>query len=207
MGNLFSGGQEAGFSDLQRALQQGVGQEQQYFGKGEQMLQPYQAGGTQAFQQALKTLTGQQTPAQTIAGIQAGFQQTPAQKFEQQQALEAARNQLSAQGISGSGAAAQELAQRVSDITGSQEQQYLQNVLGLRQQTLSDLLSGAQIGAGAAGQGAALAGQTGRSLADLYGQIGQAQLGEQQAQAAGTTGMLSGIGSTVGAIAPFISIL
>lgn len=207
MGDILSGGQESGYADLSKALGQGMGQEQQYYQQGMGYLQPYQAGGSQALSSLLSQLGaggttqggGQPQDAQSIIDrIQQGFQQTPAQQFEQQQATEAAQNQLQAQGIGGSGAAAKSLAQTVAGITGQQEQQNLQNVLGLRQQSLADLLSAAGLGAGAAGTGAQLAGQTGANVAQLLGLQGLSQYGQDVAGSSGINKLFSSIGSILG---------
>jgi len=201
MGDILTGGQESGYADLSKALGQGVGQEQQYYQQGEGYLQPYQAGGSQALSSLLSQLGaggttqggGQPQDAQSIINrIQQGFQQTPAQQFEQQQATEAAQNQLQAQGIGGSGAAAKSLAQTVAGITGQQEQQNLQNVLGLRQQSLADLLSAAGLGAGAAGTGAKLSGSVADSIATLLAGQGKAQYGQDVATGSALNKMIGG---------------
>lgn len=201
MGDILTGGQESGYADLSRALGQGVGQEQQYYQQGMGYLQPYQAGGSQALSSLLSQLGaggttqggGQPQDAQSIIDrIQQHFQQTPAQQFEQQQATEAAQNQLQAQGIGGSGAAAKSLAQTVAGITGQQEQQNLQNVLGLRQQSLADLLSAAGLGAGAAGTGAKLSGSVADSIATLLAGQGKAQYGGDVAAGSALNKLISG---------------
>ena len=194
MGDIITGGQESGYEDLQRALQQARGAEQQYYQKGVGFLQPYQTAGATALGSALGQLGQQADPTAFIRQAETGFQQTPAQRFEQQQATQGVQNLLESQGIAGTGAGAQQLAQTIANITGGQQQQYLQNVLGLRQQTLGDLLSTGQLGAGAAGTAAMGAFGTGQTLAQLLGQTGQAQYGEDVAQGSGINQLLGGLG-------------
>jgi hypothetical protein len=186
---LFGGGQQAGYGKLQESLEQGLGQLKQFGTEAQGFLSPFRTGGQTALQQALQRLAPSQDPTAMIQNIQSRFQQSPAQRFAQQQATEAAQNQLAAQGISGSGAAAQELAQRVAGITGQQEQQNLQNVLGLRQQDLGSLLGISQLGAGAAGQAAQGAFGEGQDVADLMGAIGQARAGGAEARASGISNL------------------
>lgn len=194
MGDVISGGQESGYEDLKRALQKARDVTQQYYGQGIGFLQPYQTAGTTALRSALGQLGQQADPAAFIKEAESGFQQTPAQRFEQQQATQAVQNMLEAQGIAGTGAGAQRIAQTVADITGGQQQQYLQNLLGLRQQTLGDLLSTGQLGLGAAGTAARGAFGTGQTLAQLLGQTGQAQYGEDVARGSGINQLLGTLG-------------
>lgn len=254
MGDVITGGQESGYEDLQRALGQARGAEQQYYGRGVGFLQPYQTAGSQALSAALSQLgvtptqqninaptstttsptlpqsggslmedlrpffqqmttspsqttipqtaqTAQATaqdPAAFIRQAESGFQQTPAQRFEQQQATQGVQNLLESQGIAGSGAGAQQLAQTIANITGGQQQQYLQNLLGVRQQTLGDLLSAGQLGLGAAGTAARGAFGTGQTLAQLLGQTGQAQYGEDVARGSGINQLMGQVGAIGG---------
>lgn len=201
MGDVITGGQESGYEDLKRALQQARGVTQQYYGQGIGFLQPYQTAGVTALRSALGQLGQQVDPAAFIKEAESGFQQTPAQRFEQQEAIQAVQNLLESQGIAGTGAGAQRIAQTVADITGGQQQQYLQNLLGLRQQTLGDLLSAGQLGLGAAGTAASGAFGTGKTLAQLLGETGLAQYGEDVARGSGINQLVGTLGGGITALA------
>lgn len=176
---------EAAQRQIQGATQQGLG-----------LLSPFQGAG----QFAISPLEGMlgQDPTDIVNKILGQFQESPGQQFQKQQAQQALQNQMASAGLGGSGEAIQRSGQLAQQLASQGQQGFLQNVLGQRQQQMGGLESMFSGGLSAAGQGASLLGQEGRSLADLTGQIGQTQaagtLGRGQEQA----GLFGGLGSLAG---------
>ena len=179
-------------SAQQQALQQqqtlfnrGLGQQSTYFGKASNALQPYASAG----QGVLPTLQGFLTPGPNQNALLA---QTPGFGFASQYGTMAATNALSAK----SGASAGPLAAAVSQYNNGLAQNTWQT-------TVNALQNYGNMGAGAAGQLANIAGQqgaadvgagiqAGNSQAQTFGNIGNAQaagtLGSANALASGLTG-------------------
>lgn len=174
LAGLFGGGRSAA-EEIERAQREAIAERQREFGRAQEFLSPFQQAGVGAIG-GLQGLIGQmQDPLANLQQIQAGFQQTPAQQAQMQQALGAIRSRAGALGLAGSGAERQGLTQSIANILGGQQQQFLQNVLGIRgeqEQLLSNLLG---TGAGAAGQLAGGALQTGAGIAGELGTIGAAR--------------------------------
>lgn len=208
IGSLIGGQQQqAGFGDLEAQLRQAMSGQQGATTKELGLLQPFQQGGAGAFQQELAGLKQEQDPAAFINQALSQFQQSPAQKAGIQAGLTAVQNRAQAQGLGQSGAEQEALEQFAQQQTGTQQQQFLQNVLGLQQRRLSGLGSAAGLGFGAAQQGAGLiqGGQT--NIADLLASLGQTQLGAAQAGAQTTQGVAGGIGSSLGGLASALAFL
>lgn len=161
--------------EIEKAQRAAIAERQREFEQQRQFLSPFQQAGVGAVG-GLQGLIGQmQDPLANLQQLQSGFQQSPFQQMQQQQALEAIRNQMGAQGLTGSGAEQQALTQMVGTVLGGQQQQFLQNLLGIRgerEQLLSQLLG---TGLGAAGQLGAGALETGRGVAGGLETIGAAR--------------------------------
>lgn len=172
---LFGGGRGKGFEDLQSQLEQARG-----------LYDPFRQAGLQALPQ-LQGLFGQD-PTDVVNKILGQYQASPGEQFQKQQAQTAMQNQLAAAGLSGSGEAIQRSGQLASGLAGQGQQQFLQNVLGQRQQQIGGLENLFQTGFGATGQ-----------EAGLTGQIGQAQFGEDVSKSQALTNLFKAIGQGAGA--------
>ena len=139
--DIFGGGRTEGFEDEQKVLQEGLK-------RGIGFEKPFMQFGQTALGKLLAEISGD--PTQTITKAEGAFTQSPSQKFQQSQALEAIRNAQAAGGTAGSGLQQQQLTQSIADVTGGQQQQFVQDVLGGRQQDI-----GALSGVGGIGQQAA----------------------------------------------------
>ena len=125
-------------------------------------------------------------PTKTITQAEGAFTQSPSQKFQQEQALNAIRSSQAASGTGGSGLSEQQLTQSIADVTGGQQQQFLQDVLGARQQDI-----GALTGAGGIGQQAA--GTAARGEFGLAQPMAEAAGGSELAKAGGLNQLLASI--------------
>ncbi len=131
LSSLFGGG------DAQKAAQAAEEQERAATGQALGLLSPFQQGGQGALSQ-LQGLFGQD-PTELINRILGQFQGSPAFDFQKQQAQEAQQNQLASAGLAGSGEAIQRSGQLASGLASQGQQQFLQNVLGQRQQQIGGL--------------------------------------------------------------------
>lgn len=182
---LFSGG-----GDAQEASQAAMAQERQSMMQALGLLSPFQQAGVGAIG-GLQGMLGQD-PTDIVNKILGQFRESPAFGFKKQQAQEALQNQLQAAGLGGSGEAIQKGAQLATGLAGQGQQQFLQNVLGQRQQRMGGLEQLFRGGLSAAGTGAGLLGQEGQALGGLAGAgiLGQGQ--EQSNLFGGLAGLLGG---------------
>ena len=188
LGGLFGLG---GGDDAASAAEQ---QERMAMERGLGLLQPFQQAGVGAIG-GLQGMLGED-PTHIINRISGQFTGSPEFTFRKQQAQGALQNQLAAAGLGGSGAAIQQTGQLASNLAGQGQHQFLQDVLGQRQQRMGGLESLFQGGLSAAGTGAGLLGQEGQALGGL---AGAGILGQQQGQA----NMLGGLGNLAGLFASF----
>ena len=184
LSSLFGGGGDAG-----DASQAAMGQERQAMMQALGLLSPFQQAGVGAIG-GLQGMLGQD-PTDIVNKILGQYQTSPGEQFQQQQAQGALQNQLAAAGLGGSGAAIQKSGQLAQHLAGQGQQQFLQNVLGQRQQQMGGLESLFRGGLSAAGTGAGLLGQEGQTLGGL---AGAGILGQGQEK----SGLFGGLGSLAG---------
>lgn len=204
-GGIAGGGDiQAGFGDIEKQLQAGIGTQQQFLQQALGQLSPFRTAGVTGIQGALSALQQEGDPTGFVNQILSQFQQSPAQKAGIQSGLTAVQNRLQAQGLGQSGAEQKSLEQFAQQQTGQQQQQFLQNVLGLQQQRISGLSGLGGMGLQAAGQGAQSIFGTGQNISQLQAAIGQAQAQAEAAKAAqkqqeigGGLGILGGLGNLI----------
>jgi hypothetical protein len=205
IGGFAGGGNiQAGFGDIEKGLQTGIGTQQQFLQQALGQLSPFRTAGVTGIQGALAALQQEHDPTGFVNQILSQFQQSPAQQAGIQSGLTAVQNRLQAQGLGQSGAEQKELEQFAQQQTGQQQQQFLQNVLGLQQQRISGLSGIGGMGLQAAGQGAQGILGTGANISQLQAAIGQAKAqaeaaraAQKQQEIAGGLGLASGIGSLI----------
>jgi hypothetical protein len=201
-GLLGMGGSQKASQQMQQELEQAERQIQQATGQGLGLLEPFRGAG----QFAISPLEGMlgQDPTDIVNKILGQYQASPAQQFRTQQAQQAMQNQLAGAGLSGSGEAIQRSGQLAQQLAGQGQEQFLRDVLGQRQQQMGGLERLFGGGLSAAGTGAGLLGQEGRSLAELTGQIGQAQAAGTLGQQQELSGLLGGLGQAAGTFLPML---
>lgn len=192
--DLFGGGQQEGYQDLIDQLQRGQQSQQQYTQQGIGYLDPYRQFGQQAGGDLQSMFAQMRDPSAYINNILSGYQQSPAEQFAQKQALEAITNQAQSQGLGGSSAAQMQAGQTAANIAGQNQNQYLQNVLGVNQNRMGGLQNLVGAGAGAAGQSAAMMGNLGQSMMSSYGDIGNAMYGQDVSRGTALSNLLGTIG-------------
>lgn len=105
-----------------------------YAGQAQQALLPYQQAGQQAVGNYQNWLNGQQDPSQFINSLMQNYQQSPYNKFLQQQAANAGINSASASGMTGSTPFMMQQQQNAANIGQSGMQDWLSQVLGINTQ-------------------------------------------------------------------------
>ena len=100
------------------------------------------------------------------------------------------QNRLESQGLSQSGAEQKALEQFGQQGTAGQQQQFLSNVLGARQQTVGGLQGLSGLGLGAASTSGQLGLQGQQDISQLLQSLGMTGFNKEQADAARTSGML-----------------
>lgn len=186
LGKLFGGG-----GDAQEASQAAMAQERQAIAQALGLLQPFQQAGAGFAIPGMERMLGED-PTDIINRITGQFRESPEFTFQKQAAQEALQNQLAAAGLGGSGAAIQKAGQLATGLAGQGQQQFLQNVLGQRQQQLGGLEQLFRGGLSAAGTGAGLLGQEGQALGGLQaaGILGR---GQERSGLFGGLGELGGL--------------
>lgn len=148
----------------------------------EGQLSPFQQAGVSAlgeFQTAIQPQI--KDPVGFINNIASQFQLSPGAQFQTQQGIDAARQGGVTSGQLGSGAEQKALSQFAQGVTSQGQQQFLQNVLGQRQQGLQGLQG--LIGSGLSAD--QLQEQFLSALAQQQAQVGAAKGALSAAQAQG----------------------
>lgn len=169
LGGLFGNSGKA-YSDARNVYNQYYPSAQGYLDQGRAVQNPFYNAGVGAVPGFQKWLSGMQDPTSFINSIMGQYHQSPWATAQQDQSQRAALNAASAGGLMGSTPLTQFAAQQAHDITSQDQQNFLQNVLGINTQYgtgLQNLMGG--------GQNAA------NVMSNLYGQSGQLQ--NQYAQA------------------------
>lgn len=111
------------------------GQEyQKYNQEGQDTQNPFYKAGTEATGNFQNWLKPQQDSTQFINNLMGQYQQSPWAKFQQQQGQNAANNAASASGLVGSTPYMQASQDYAHNISSQDQNQWLQNVLGVNKQ-------------------------------------------------------------------------
>jgi hypothetical protein len=187
LGGLFGGL----FGNSGAPYDKAMDQYRQWGDKAAGGLQPYQNAGTGAISDYQKWLQGQQDPSKFINNLMSGYKESPYAQNMQQEAMRAGQNAGSASGMMGSTPLMQQMQQNAGNIASQDQNQWLQNVLGINKQYgegQNNLMTG--------GQNAA------NSLANLYShmgdQMGQGAFGKQAGKQNDFWNTIGGIGSILG---------
>jgi hypothetical protein len=153
------------FTDSSKPYDKAREQYMQYMGQGMAQQQPYQQAGIQAIGDYQNWLQSQQDPTKYINALMGGYQESPYAQNLQRQSMLAGQNMASASGLMGSSPLLQQMQQNAGNITSADQNQWLQNLLGISRQYgqgEQSLMQGGQSSANALAQMyAQMAGQMG----------------------------------------------
>ncbi len=130
LGGLFGGL----FGNSGKSYQDAMDQYNKYMNKGEGVQQPYTDAGKNAVGEYQNWLNGQKDPTKFINDIMGQYNESPYAHNLQQQSINAGTNAASASGLTGSTPFAQQLQQNAGKISSEDQNQWLQNVLGINKQ-------------------------------------------------------------------------
>jgi hypothetical protein len=119
------------FGDSGAPFDEFMKQYQQYANKGAEAQQPWWEAGKNAIPDYQKWLQGMQDPASFMNKMMGQYQESPYAHNLQQQAMRAGQNMGSATGMTGSTPLMQQMQQNAGNIASGDQQQWLQNALGV----------------------------------------------------------------------------
>lgn len=162
----------------------------EYMQQAQQAQQPYANAGQSAIGDYQRWLQSQQDPSKFINDQMKNYQTSDYAQNLQQQSMNAGQNAASASGLMGSTPLMQQMQSNAGQIASQDQNQWLQNVLGVNTQYgqgQQNLMTG--------GQNAA------NSLSNIYNQMGQGAYGQQAGKQqdffntlGGGIGLLGGLG-------------
>lgn len=107
---------------------------QKWINQANGVQQPYQNAGKQGLKNYQDWLNGQKDPSGFINGLMGQYSESPYAKYMQQQSLNAGQNAASASGLMGSTPLMQQLQENAGNIASKDQNQWLQDVLGINKQ-------------------------------------------------------------------------
>lgn len=166
---------------------------QEWAKKAEDAQSPYANAGREAIPHYQQWLNGMKDPSGFINHLMGQYGESPWAKFQQQQAMRAAQNQGSASGLTGSTPLNQFAQQNARDISSQDQNQWLQNVLGINTQYgqgQNNLIGYGQNSANA--------------LTNMYGdmgrQMGEAEYGRKAGEGQDKSNIWGGLLGTAGTV-------
>lgn len=183
------------FDEANPYMQQGYGDIGKYYNQAIGFLSPYRQAGQFGLSGEMQGAAEMSDPSAYYNKMMSGFQMSPAQQYAQQQGLGAVSNNAAVSGMLGSPEMAQHLIKYASTDTGNAQQQYLNNLLGIKGQSMNTMGNLANMGYGAASTSGQFGMQAGQEQAEL--QEALAQMAAAQAQGYNTD-LSSGFGALGG---------
>lgn len=130
LGNIFSGM----FGDSGGAYKDAAKEYEKYMQQAQGLQMPFFNGGINGMNKYQDWLTGMQDPSKFINNIMGGYNESNHAKNMQNQAMLAGQNMGSASGLTGSTPLMQQMQQNAGNISSQDQNQYLQNALGVNTQ-------------------------------------------------------------------------
>ncbi len=182
------------FGNSDQPYDNAMNQYREYGDKAQSQLQPYAKAGADAIPHYQQWLESQKDPSKFINDTMGNYHESPYERFLQQQSMFAGQNAASANGLSGSTPMMMQMQQNAGNIASQDQNQWLQNVLGINTQYGQGQQNMMNSGSNAA-----------NSLASLYSNMGN-NMGEQQynKSAAKQNNFWNTIGSGAGMIGSFL---
>lgn len=159
---------------------------EKYFQGAQNFQNPFFTSGITGSQNYQNWLQGQQDPSAFINQLMGQYQESPFAHNQQRQAMNAGINSASASGLTGSTPFAQQMQQNAGNIASQDQNQWLQNVLGINTQYgqgQQNLMQGGQNAAN----------QLSQLFSDQGGRMGGTAFGKQAGQNQDFMSILSAI--------------
>lgn len=134
IGGLISGLGSQFTGDSSAPYEQGMNSGNQYYQEGIDTQKPFYNAGIGAIPQYQDYLSQMRNPSSFINNLMGQYSESPWAKIQQKKAIEANNNMASAAGLVGSTPWQQSGEQYARDISAADQNQWLQNVLGVNTQ-------------------------------------------------------------------------
>lgn len=187
-----------GYDNMSNQIQNAQNQQNQLYDQGLGYYKPYYDQGTSAFNQYGSAINQMSDPSGYVNDLMSKYQSSPNAQFQIQEGTRAANNASAASGQLGSAAEQMGLQRYAQGVSSADQQQYLNNAMGVQNQYLQGLQNQSNMGYNA-GQGMA---NNRQGLADNLATLLQ-NLGLSQANSGAASG--GGLGDLLGAGASIAS--
>lgn len=186
--NMFSGGQYYGNKDIANSLP-GIGQSYQ------SQLGPWITGGENAYGNYQQAINNMQDPEAYYQSLMRGYTESPQAKQAIQQGIQAANAATAASGMQGSGAEQTALQKQGQDIVAADQQNWLNNMLGIANQYIAGQGGLQQEGLGAQESVGGLQAKLAQAAAQAQAKSEEAQQSGKNSAIGGGLGLLGNLGS------------
>lgn len=193
--DFFSGGKESGYGDMLGYLGQGTDQMKDYTNQANQLLSPYRDAGMGQLGGLQQAIQQMMNPADFNKWIMSSYQQSPQAQNAIKVGTQNSLNAANASGMLGSSDMMREIDQNAQQTAANDMQRYFQNQMGIYNQGLGQSNRLFDTGFNATGQMSGNLTGLGRAIADMYGQMGKAKMGQDMAGSEGLSNLINaGIG-------------
>jgi hypothetical protein len=125
---------------------QGVNEMLDYINQARMRYEPYAKSGKMSFDDWMGSVKKMQNPTQFYNDIMSQYQMSAPAQYRLKMGLDTVENQYAAAGRLGGGAIKRGITQLTQDTIGQDQQEYLNDILGINNNYLAGAQSGAQMG-------------------------------------------------------------
>lgn len=196
--NFFSGGKQKGYEDWIKSLGEGMGQAKDYTQKANDILNPYYQAGigqTGTLQSIIQRMLN---PNQFNKDLMAGYSSSPQAQHQIAIGNDAATNAALASGSAGSTPFLNKINEQSQAIANRDQQQYLQNQLGIFNQGAGMASNMYNTGFGAGSQMSGNLTGLAKILAGMFDKQGEAGEKASEAKTGGLGNFISGVARAFG---------
>lgn len=190
--NLISGGAEGGYGDMQAEIEKAIQALQGNYDQGRAAYQPWATAGTNALANLNQYYGKMADPQAYYKQVMSGWNMSPAAQMQAQYGQKAMNQSAAAGGTVGTPAQQEGVARFMQNLVSGDQQQYLDNVMGIGNNYAAGEGNIMNTGYNAAGNIANSYFNQGNSIAGLYGNMGQAQLQQDMARGGAINDLLGG---------------
>ena len=188
--------------DMDALQKQIAAQLQSYYIQGQARIDPYEKTGQSAMNNFYNASQKMQDPTAFINGIMQNYQQSPFASVQRKQGMEDINSSAASNGLMGSTAQGRNLLNFSQDLTTKDQQQFLNNALGVNNSYLSNMGDMGHMGFQGATNIADLLSKLGMTQSDIASGLGQAK---GQANAAATQSQGNEWGDWIGMAKSFLT--
>jgi len=193
IGNMFSGGQADGYGDMMKQIQAAMDMAQRNAGQANALIDPFYQAGKGQLNPYMANYQRLLNPQQFYQDMMKGYETSPQAQRQLQMGTDAAMKAASASGMLGSTNLLNQVNENSQGIMRADQDNYYNKMnqsfntgLGHQQGTVN-------MGYGAGVQQGNNLMNLSQLMAQLYGNMGQAQMGKSQADASGMGSFFGGL--------------